>query len=484
MMSDPFSSTEEYTVEFIKAPQQSFLERLKNLVSAFLFLPKRIYNTYLLIRCQEFKKPASKNVCPMRYLNPFFYLNVSTHIAAKSMMIKAILKHPRKDPIQGIFDDQDNALVFFPVFKDLYPEEIITTEDFLLTCSKENIRKYRQPILRFIGPQHIEKRGKELQTVIEETIQFYGSQSKEGVINATEASFTLAVAVVSRLLVAHPGPFDIYRKIAIAVDSVNRSVMKKALRQPLTEMEKAEYQQSIQTLRSAIDTSFHLEEALSQGSFIEALRGETHLTGIQIKLSLFAMYFAGSDTTSGLLNYLLWQLGRHPELQEEIFQEINSSKEELFIYANQSKKIGQLISESIRLYTPTYVIGRIATCPLLCMVKDRLGNVVFEQKIKKNEKLLSMPTFAARDPQVFENPDLFNPYRHNVPLKNYSWFPFGDGPHSCPGQWLARAEISLFITLLIKNYQFSSSPEKEFEQLGYISLKPSEVVSLRLFQRK
>lgn len=484
MSDQSLPPTDDYTVEFTKASHIGLLEKLKSLMLAFFLLPRRIYNTYLLIRYREFKKPASKNICPMRYLSPFFYLNYSTHIAAKSLMIKAILRHPRKDPEQGIFDDQDSALVFLPIFRDLYPEETITSEDFLFTCSKENVLKYRQPILRFIGPQQIERQSQALQTVIDDTIQFCCAQCKEGKVNATDVSFIFAVAVVSRLLVSNPGPFDIYRKIAIAVDSVNRSVMKKALRQPLSDDEKEEYKQSVQVLRSAIDTPFHLEENLSKGSFIEALREEKRLTELQIKLSLFAMYFVGSDTTSGLLNYMLWQLGQHPEIQEKIFQEIHSSQEDLFTYANQSKTIGQLFSESIRLYTPTYVIGRVAACPLLCTVKDKSGNIMFQQKIKKDEKLLSMPTFAARDAQIFENPDLFDLDRCHASLKSYSWFPFGDGPHSCPGQWLARAEISLFIASLVKQYRFSSSPNKEFQQLGYISLKPSESVSLRFSLRK
>jgi cytochrome P450 len=472
---------EEYSVEFTKTHSNFFLDWLKKLFQFFWFLPKRIYNTYLLVRHREFKQPASKNVCPMRYLNPFVYLNYSTYIAAKSIMIKAILKYPRKDPEKGIFDDQDNALVFLPIFKDLYPEETITPENFLLTCSKENIRKYRQPILRFIGPQHIEKRSEELQAVIEDTIQFYCSECN--LINATEFSFTLAVAVVSRLLLNHLGPFEAYRKIAIAVDTMNRSVMKKALKQPLSNEEKEEYKHSIQVIRSAIDTSFYREEKSTDESFIHFLREEKQLTPIEIKLSLFSMYFAGSDTTSGLLNYLLWQLGKHPEIQEKIYQEIHSSQENLFTYANHSLTINQLFSESMRLYTPTYVIGRIAACPLLCTVKDKAGNTVFKRKLRKNEKLLSMPTFAARDPLIFENPDQFNPQRFPAALKSYSWFAFGDGTHACPGQWLARAEISLFVALLVKKYKFSSSPENEFQQLGYISLKSSENVTLHLFSR-
>jgi len=531
-------SHEEYTVELTKAPSLGLLARLAKAIHTFRSLPQRIYNTFLLFKHRELKKPASKNVCPMRYLNPFLYLHYSTKIVSKSAVIKAILKYPRKDPEGGLFNDQDNAMVFLPVLQDLYPEETITPEDFIFTCNKESLRKYRQPILRFIGPQSIEKQSKELEAVIEDTIQFYCKEEQERYLNnlksweldqeapqnscpervtiaerqgssednnfevkptqsktnfssclgisidATEFSFVLAVAVMSRLLLGHPGPFHAYREIASAVDLVNRYMMKKTLKQPLSKEEKEGYKESLLTLRSAIDTSFHSQGPFSHGSFVETLREEKQLTPLQVKMSLYAMYSAGSDTSSSLLNYLLWQLGKHPEFQEEIFNEMRESKEDLFTYANQSEAIGRVFSESLRLFTPAYVIGRISPQPLICTIKDKSGNILCQERIEKNEKLLSMPTFAARDPFLFQNPDEFHPHRFNNPSKGYSWFPFGDGAHSCPGQWLAKAEISMITAILIRRYRFDSSPKQEFQQLGYISLKSSEQVQLKLFPRR
>ena len=209
-------------------------------------------------------------------------------------------------------------------------------------------------------------------------------------------------------------------------------MMKKTLKQPLSKEEKEGYKESLLTLRSAIDTSFRSQGPFSHGSFVETLREEKQLTPLQVKMSLYAMYSAGSDTSSSLLNYLLWQLGKHPEFQEEIFNEMSASKEDLFTYANQSEAIGRVISESLRLFTPAYVIGRISPQPLICSIKDKSGNILFQERIEKNEKLLSMPTFAARDPFLFQNPDEFHPHRFSNPSKGYSWFPFGDGAHSCP----------------------------------------------------
>jgi cytochrome P450 len=476
-------SLEDCTIEFSKAPADTLFERLQSLIKAVWVFPKRVYNTYLLIRYREFKKPASKNVCPMRYLNPFFYLNFSTQIAANSSLIKAILKHPRKDPDRGLFDDQDNALVFLPLFKELYPEEKVSSEDFIFTCSKENLRKYREPVLRFIGPQSMEKQSGELLSVIESTLQFFFRQNEKNRINATELSFALTIAVVSRLLLGHPGPVTTYLEIAKAVDFVNRYTMKKALKQPLSKSEKEDYFKSLAILREAIDASFHSRQPLPNGSFVEMLRDEKLLSPLQIKLSLYSMYTAGSDTTSALLGYLLWQLGQHPDLQEEIIQEMNQSEEDTYTYANHSVAINRLISESMRLFTPAYVIGRKPSSPLLCTIRDNAGNILFQKKIKKNEKLLSMPTCAARDPGVFENPDAFIPHRFETFVKNYSWFPFGDGAHSCPGQWLAKAEIAVCIALLMKKYRIRSFPENEPQQQGYLSLKTTEQILLELLPR-
>jgi cytochrome P450 len=208
------------------------------------------------------------------------------------------------------------------------------------------------------------------------------------------------------------------------------------------------------------------------------------MTPLQAKLSLYFMYFAGTDTTGGVLNYLLWQLGKNPEIQEEIYQEILASKQDLFTFANESFIIYQVMSETLRLFSPGYIMGRIPRCPLNCIVKDRSGKVIFKEKIGKNEKVLSAPTFAGRDPLLFDDPDTFNPHRFTSRAKNYSWYPFGDGAHSCPGQWLAKAEISLFIAKIVQRYEIHTlAPEKEFKQLGYITLKSSEEVHVRLKPR-
>lgn len=444
---------------------------------------KKVYNTYLLLRHAELREPAAKNICPMRLINPFATLFFTIKITAKPAIMRAMLRHPRKDPENGIFDDRENAQVFLPLLQDLYPEEKVTADDFLLTCHKDHVNDYRQPILRFMGPHHIKKHEVELQKIVEESIDLWGKKSSEGKINATELSFIFTTNVISRLLLGHPGPIAIYKEIAYAIDYLNKYVMKRTWRQSISKEEKGTYEHSLEVIRQAIKTSLTTKEKPTLGSLVDALREDKQMTELQIKTTLLLMYLGGSETAASLFNYLLWQLGQHPEYQEEIFQEMQRAKGTLFEKAMNSPAIDRLFNESIRLFTPAYVLGRQPAADLICKVKNEQGEVLFSEKIAKKEGMLCGVTFAARDADLYENPHKFNPKRFQSPLKSLPWLPFGDGKHSCPGQWVAKAEIAVFVARLVEKYMIQSFPSKEIGQKGYMTLKPTEDVWLNLIPR-
>jgi cytochrome P450 len=262
---------------------------------------------------------------------------------------------------------------------------------------------------------------------------------------------------------------------------MNRLLLKKIWRQPLSSQEKENYEEALEIIRKAIETSFQTSVTSNASPFLRVMQ-EKNLSSIQIKVSLFNMYFAGSESSASLLGYLLWQLGQHPEYQEEIYRDITKKGIPVQELAEDSLILNLVFAESIRLFTPGYIATRRPAAPLICRIKNAEGKVVFEEKIKKNEVFATGISFAGRDPSRSEKPNQFNPRRFAT-IPSLDWKPFGDGAHACPGQWLAKSEILIFVALLIKEFRFTSSPEKELQQKGLITNKPTETIWLSLSSR-
>jgi cytochrome P450 len=453
-----------------RAPQEANRERVslwRRIATAPFRLFETLINTCRLIRHAELRKPLSARACPRRWLNSFSTLFFTSHVTACPHMMKAVLKFPRNEGTQGLFQDRENARVFLPLLKDLFPDDHITADDFLFTCHQKMLSIYREPILKFIGPANIRTHLDALAVIVDENLQI-----DSGSVNTTELAMIYSTHVISRLLLGHPGPLNLYREISQAISVATQHVMKSTWKRPISESDKAKYVWALDVIRKAVTTTIQSREKPILGSFLETLREDKKMTDGQIKTTLFLMYLAGSETTASLLNYLVWQLARHPDHQQEIHEEIQRhNQESLSILAQNLVSVERFYAESIRLFTPVYVIGRQPADDLLCTIRDNKGKTVYRQRIVKEEGLLCTPTFAARDPEQFENPDDFNPHRFARVPKNFPWLPFAEGAHFCPGQWLARAEVLLFVTGLIKRYSLALKSNSDRKQKGYMTLK-------------
>ncbi|RHN50991.1 putative (+)-abscisic acid 8'-hydroxylase [Medicago truncatula] len=58
------------------------------------------------------------------------------------------------------------------------------------------------------------------------------------------------------------------------------------------------------------------------------------------------------------------------------------------------------------------------------------------------------------DPNVFPDPEKFNPSRFDEHLRPFSFLGFGSGPRMCPGMNLAKVEICVFIHHLVTRYKW------------------------------
>jgi|GEM_PF-4922770 cytochrome P450 len=473
------TTLEDYTVEFVPLQKR---ESLKKWLFAF---PKNffqgIYNTYLLAKHRNVLQPLEKNHCPFKWIwkftSPFF----SGKITSQSHIMKAVLKHPRTDSDDGLFFDTVTDRLFLFILKDLFPNEPVTKNDFLFTAHKDFVNQYRQPILRFIGQRNIHRHSEKIESIVKKTVDAWGKGGDK--INASLLSFAFASNTISKFLLNHPGPEEVFEEISRADQCLLNVMMKKGVwRKSLSKQEQKEYEHALEVFRKAVDIAL-TQKSNDSDSFIQMLREEKGMTELQVKSTLFLMYFAGVDAPGSVLSYTLWQLGKMPDYQDEILAEIKGKEGSLYEIASQLKTVENLYNEGLRLFTPIYLISRYPTKDLLCVVKDKTGNILLQEPLSKQKAILCCPFFAARDSQVFENPEQFNPHRYSSPLKTHSWLPFGDGKHLCPGQWIAKAEITVFITQLIQKYTIQSFPEKEPKRKGYLTIQTESPFWLSLKPR-
>lgn len=85
----------------------------------------------------------------------------------------------------------------------------------------------------------------------------------------------------------------------------------------------------------------------------------------------------------------------------------------------------------------------------------------------KGTTLLINMYMLHRDPEIWEDPDKFDPNRflpENIHSKSpYAYVPFSAGPRNCIGQKFAHLELKTVLTAILRKWQVSSV------------MKPSEV---------
>uniref|UniRef100_A0A1B0ALV1 Cytochrome P450 n=1 Tax=Glossina palpalis gambiensis TaxID=67801 RepID=A0A1B0ALV1_9MUSC len=185
------------------------------------------------------------------------------------------------------------------------------------------------------------------------------------------------------------------------------------------------------------------------------------LSNEDIREEVDTFMFEGHDTTTSAISFALCLISRHPEVQQKLFDEIRSVFGDDKDRSVTIRDLGELkylecvIKESMRLYPPVQMIGRYFNEDVEIRGKRIPANTNFTLGI----------FIILRDPNYFEDPDVFKPERfmaENIhKIYPYAYIPFSAGPRNCIGQKFALLEmkstirsimlleIILFVTILV-----------------------------------
>jgi cytochrome P450 len=137
----------------------------------------------------------------------------------------------------------------------------------------------------------------------------------------------------------------------------------------------------------------------------------------------------------------------------------------------------QTLKEAMRLYPPAYVIGRAATRDVT------IGGA----SVEKGRVVLVNVAAIHRRPEVFANPDRFDPDRFTTErekkLPPQAYMPFGAGPRVCIGNHFALMEGHLILATLARRLRFDLLSTKDIAPEPLVTLRPKGGVPVRVVAR-
>ncbi|KAJ8630564.1 hypothetical protein MRB53_023887 [Persea americana] len=177
------------------------------------------------------------------------------------------------------------------------------------------------------------------------------------------------------------------------------------------------------------------------------------LTDSQLKDNILTLLVAGHDTTTAALTWLIKFLGENPTVLKNlrvehrgIQESKNGEKNLTWSDINNMPYTGKVINETLRRATILPWFSR----------KAAQDFEVDGCNIKKGWSVNLDVVSIHNDPEVFGDPEKFDPSRFEKPLKPFSFLGFGSGPRMCPGINLAKLEISVFIHHLVCRYSWKT----------------------------
>ena len=182
-----------------------------------------------------------------------------------------------------------------------------------------------------------------------------------------------------------------------------------------------------------------------------------------IRDQMLTMLIAGHDTSTALLAWTFALLGQHPDIHQQLVQEVDSM--------DKSPLLDQVIKESLRLYPPIHIGNRR-------VVQDMEFD---EGNVPAGERLFYSIYLTHRDPAIWKNAEKFCPERfsHGKKTPSFSYIPFGGGPRVCIGAAFGQAEARIVITRLLQTHRFEFTNHKIYAHMG-ATLEPHPGVFMKV----
>jgi cytochrome P450 len=200
----------------------------------------------------------------------------------------------------------------------------------------------------------------------------------------------------------------------------------------------------------------------------------------QLRDEVITLLIAGHETTTLLLTWFFYCLGRYPEIEAQVHEEVDrtlSGRLPTFEDIPNLVYTRQVIDETLRLYPPAYALSRFGNRA------DSVGGY----DVRANAAISLCPFITHRMPEFWRQPLEFDPERfdpaQNTNRHRFAYIPFGAGPRQCIGESFSLTEGVLVAAAIAQRFRLRI-PDHHVAQLDpQITLHPKGGMPLRFEHR-
>jgi len=309
---------------------------------------------------------------------------------------------------------------------------------------------------------------------------------EKGPVDIHDQMVRFTIRSIGRSIFGEQMKVEDYEKFASAIAEIQKYILKKIVQPYLTPWfiisgKDKKYQKIRQEGDQIImDYLKERKKTLGDGNDILEMILTTPYKGTDevmsdknVGIEILQLLVAGNETSSTASTWVFYILSQHPECIAKVREEIESVFGDAPVDYNKLHNLSYTISvldEAMRLYPPFWMIDREA------QEDDEFNGL----KIAKGTTIVSYIYGAHQNEDYWENPGKFDPSRFNSENKKkndpFAYIPFGGGPRICIGQNMAKMQMLLIISEVVRKYDFEMVDDKKIGMHAMMLIKPDAPV--------
>jgi cytochrome P450 len=201
----------------------------------------------------------------------------------------------------------------------------------------------------------------------------------------------------------------------------------------------------------------------------------------EVRDQLMTLMFAGHDTSTSTLTFMMYELARHPEVIERLLEEqdrvLGEGEPEIAKLEREMPYLDKVLDEVLRLYPPAWIGPRRA------MREFEWGG----HTVPRGAYLNYCSWASHRIPEVFPDPEAFIPERFSkerkAALPRGAYVPFGGGQRICIGKRFGQTEVKVVATMLLRRLRLDLLPGRTMTVRQMPTLSPRGGLPMRVRSR-